>query len=67
MRYDGVAVARDEVRRFRTFGFLRYPQILSSPEIDALSAAFDTAMARAEVVAQFEKSKRSPGPADRGS
>ena len=41
-------MTRDEVLRFRTFGFLHYRQMLSSPEINALSDAFDAAMAKAE-------------------
>ncbi len=39
---------REEALRFRTFGFLHCRQMLSPREIDALSAAFDLAMAKAE-------------------
>ena len=43
-----MAVTREEALRFRTFGFLHCRQMLSPREIDALSAAFDLAMAKAE-------------------
>ena len=41
-------MTREEALRFRTFGFLHCRQMLSPREIDALSAAFDLAMAKAE-------------------
>ena len=41
-------MTREEALRFRTFGFLHCRQMLSPREIDALSDAFDLAMAKAE-------------------